>query len=168
MNKLRRDVRLAMAGACAGLFSVSVFLLGHRVLAFYDYLASRKADRYVGVEDLWWVPVVVWHVVLSGVASLLMHRYLASGRTSTFLRWQAVGAVVLIGWGLSLFTAIGMECLVRGTTQPIEQLWSMGKLMPVAQFVAAVFAANVLYGSAIHAASMEDLRTQSEVNGSEA
>ena len=168
MSKLRRDVRLAMAGASAGLFSVSVFLLGHRVLVFYDYLASRDAHRYVGVEDLWWVPIAVWHVVLSVVASLLVHRYLARGRVSTFLRWQVIGAVVLVGWGLTMLTGLSMDCLIRGNTEPIERVLIMVKLMPVAQFVAAVFAANVLYGSAIQAASTEDQRTQNEVNGSEA
>ena len=160
MSKLRRDLRLAMAGACAGLFSVSVFLLGHRVLVFYDYLAFRRASGYEtpfeGVEDLWWVPVAVWHVVLSIVASLLVHRYLSNGRVSTFLRWQAIGVVVLFGWGLTMFTAISMDCLIRGNMQPVEQVWSMVKIMPVVQFVAAIFASNVLYGTAIQAASMAD------------
>jgi hypothetical protein len=97
----------------------------------------------------------MWHVVLSVVASLLIHRYLASGRASTFLRWQAIGAVVLVGWGLTVFTVIGMDCLIRGNTEPLEDALRMVKIIPVAQFVAAIFAANVLYGSAIQAASTE-------------
>ena len=159
MNKLRRDLRLVVAGACSGLFSVSVFLLGYRVLAFYDYLADIEANgyhrRHADVEDLWWIPVAVWNVVLSIVASLLIHRYVASGRLSPFLRWQAIGAVVLVAWGLTVFTGISMDCLIRGNTEPLEQALEMVKLIPVAQFVSAIFAANVLYGSAIQAASME-------------
>lgn len=159
MNKLRRDLRLVMAGACSGLFSVSVFLLGYRVVAFYDYLASREAEgyhpSYADVENLWWIPVAVWNVVLSIVASLLIHRYVSSSRVSPFLRWQAIGAVVLVAWGLTVFTGIGMDCLIRGNTEPLEQVLRMVKLIGVAQFVSAIFAANVLYGSAIQAASME-------------
>lgn len=168
MSKLRRDLRVAMAGACSGLFSVSVFLLGARVVAYYDYLRFREfssyATRYDTIEDLWWVPVVVWHVVLAIVASLLMYRYLATSRASTFLRWQAIGFVALAGWGLTVFIAVGMECLIRANTNAIEQAFQMFKFVYVAQFVAAVFASNVLYGSAIQAAteSLGESRVVSE------
>jgi hypothetical protein len=149
-----------MAGACSGLFSASVFLLGERVVAYYDYLRFREfssyATRYDTIEDLWWVPVVVWHVVLSSLSSLLMHRYLATSRASTFLRWQAIGFVVLAGWGLTVFIAVGMECLIRANTNAIEQAFNMFKFVHVAQFVAAVFASNVLYGSAVQAAAAEE------------
>jgi hypothetical protein len=159
MSKLRRDLRLAMAGACSGLFSVSVFLLGARVVAYYAYLSVRDIEGHAKhdyqVEDLWWVPVVVWHVILSIVASLLMHRYLATARASVFLRWQAIGAVALAAWGLTLFLGVGMECLIRGNTTPVEQFFQMFKLVPVAQFVASVFASNVLYGSAVQIAATE-------------
>ncbi len=155
MSKLRRDLRLAMAGACSGLFSVSVFLLGYRIVAYYDYLAIREADayeiRYGPVENLWWIPLVVWHVVLSTVASLIIHRY-AAARTSTFLRWQAIGFVALVGWGLTLVTGFSMDCLIHGRTLAIEQFFSFFKFILVIQFVAAVFTANVLYGTAIQAA----------------
>jgi len=169
MSKLRRDLRLAMAGACFGLFSVSMFLLAARVSAYHDYMSSIPVDGYSrrceGVEDLWWIPVVAWHVVLSVAGSLLVHRYLTS-RVSTFLRWQAIGFVVLLEWLLSVFTAVGIDCLVRESTWPIEQAFSMFKLLPVAQFVAAVFASNVLYGTAVQAAAAETLSAQ--VNESEA
>ena len=159
MSKLRRDLRLAMAGACSGLFSVSVFLVGARVVTYYEYLRLRELDGYETpyrqVEDLWWVPVVVWHVILSIVASLLMHRYLTKSRASIFLRWQAIGSVVLAAWGLTLFLAVGMECLIRGNTTPVHQFFDMFKLVPVTQFVAAVFASNVLYGSAVQVAATE-------------
>jgi len=165
MGKLRRDLRLALAGACSGLFSVSVFLLLARVVAFYQYLSFREINGYESryydtVEELWWVPFVVWHVILSIVASLLMHRYPATSRASTFLRWQVIGLVALAAWGLTLFLAVGMDCLMRGNTQPIEQFFRMSKPVPIAQFVAAVFASNVLNGTAVHAAATEgDTRT---------
>jgi hypothetical protein len=162
MSKLRRDLKLAMAGVCSGLFSVSVFLLGARVVAYYEYLRFREFSgyetRYDHVEDLWWVPLVVWQVVLSILASLLMHRYLATSRASAFLRWQAIGIATLAGWGLTIFIAVGMECLIQGNTHPIDQILSMLKFVPVAQFVAAVFASHVLYGSAVQAAVAESLR----------
>jgi len=86
MGKLRRDLRLALAGACSGLFSVSVFLLLARVVTYYDYLGFRDVNGYEtsynGIEDLWWVPLVAWHVILSIVASLLMHRYPATSRAN--------------------------------------------------------------------------------------
>ena len=158
MSKLGRDLRLAMAGACSGLFSVSVFLLLARVTTYYDFLVFRHYGGYNArdyVDDLWWVPVVVWHVILSIVASLLMHRYLATARASVFLRWQTIGGVVLAAWGLTLFLGVGMECLIRGNTTPVEQFFQLFKLVPVAQFVASVFASNVLYGSAIQVAATE-------------
>ena len=156
MTKLRRDLTVAMAGACSGLFSASMFLLGERVVAFYDYLNFDTADRYGRVQELWWVPVVVWHVVLSIVASLLIHRY-ANSRTSTFLRWQAVGLVALIGWVLTLFTGFAMDGLIHGRALAIGQVESFFKFVPVAQFVAAVFASHVLFGTAIQAATTENL-----------
>ena len=54
MSKLRRDLRLALAGACSGLFSVSMFLLLARVVAYYEYLRVSVVNdtRYDGLEDL--------------------------------------------------------------------------------------------------------------------
>jgi len=172
MSKLRRDLSLAMAGACSGLFSVSVFLLGARIVAYYDYLRFLRINeyesRYYQVEDLWWVPVVAWHVILSIAASLLMHRYLPTARASIFLRWQAIGFVALAAWGLTMFLVVGMECLIRGNTTPVEQFFDMFKFVPVAQFIAAVFASNVLYSSAVQFAATENVREQTRANQSEA
>ncbi len=173
MSKLRRDLRLAMAGACSGLFSVSMYLLAARVTTYYDYLQFINANGYeikyeAVVEDLWWIPITAWHVVLSIVASLLVHRYVATGRVSTFLRWQAIGFLPLIGWVLSAFIAISLECLIRGRSWPIEQVWGMIKFIPLAQFVAAVFASNVLYGTAVQAAAAESLNEQTQTSQSEA
>ncbi len=172
MSKLRKDLRVAMAGACSGLFSVSMYLLGARVVAYYEYMRFRRASGYEAsyyeVEDLWWVPLVVWHVLLSIMASLLMHRYLATSRVSTFLRWQAISVAALVGWGLTAFLAVGMECLIRANTTPIDQALSMFKFVPVVQFVAALFASNVLYGSAVQAAAAESLSESTRVSENEA
>ena len=171
MSKLRKDAGLAMAGACSGLFSVSVFLLGARVVTFYDYLRFRQINgyetNYYGAEDLWWTPVVVWHVLLSMGASLLIHRYLATRRTTTFLRWQAIGISSLTGWVLTAILLVGMECLINGNTSPIGYAFEMFRFVPVAQFVASVFASNVLYGSAIQAAATESLNESSRILTSE-
>jgi hypothetical protein len=166
MKKLRTDARVALAGVCCGLFSSSVFLLAARVDSYYAYLRVRNeidyaGDYFRGVEDLWWVPVVTWQMVLSMLASLLMHRYLAGNRVSPFLRWQAIGMVALIGWGLTIFTGVGLGCLVRGDTMSMEYLLRSVKFGGVAQFIATVFASNVLFGTAIQAASSEEIRDHS-------
>jgi hypothetical protein len=173
MSKLRRDLRIAVAGACSGLFSASMYLLAARVTTYYDYVRFRAVygydERYDNVvEELWWIPIVAWHVVVSIFASLVIHRYLATGRVSTFLRWQATGLVTFIGWVLTAFLAIGLECLIRGHLWPIEQAWQMVKFVPLAQFVAAVFASNVLYGTAVQAAAAESLTAHTQINESEA
>jgi len=160
MNKLRRDLRVVLSGACVGLFSSGLFLLAARIDSYYAYLKWIRASNYsgyYGVEDLWWFPVVIWHVVLTIVASLLMHRYLAIDRVSLFLRWQAIGLVALVGWGLTVSIGCILECVTRGNTMSIENLLSGVRFDIIAQFIATVFAANVLYGSAIHAASSEEI-----------
>ena len=159
MSKLRRDLRVVMARACCGLFGVSVFLLAERVNSYYAYLSWLQETHYefrydAGVEDLAWVPVALWHIVLSVTAALLVHRYQANGGVSPFLRWQAIGLVALFGWGATIVTAVGAETLIRGSVPPVGNL-SWVKLIAVAQFIAAVFASNVLFGSAIQAASSE-------------
>jgi hypothetical protein len=101
MSKLREDVRVGMLGAAGGLFSISVFLLVARVDAYYAYLSWLEVTNYAtyerGVEDLWWIPISFWHVLLSAVASLLVHRYLATRQKSPFFLWQMVGIIALLG-----------------------------------------------------------------------
>jgi hypothetical protein len=160
MNKPRRDLKVALAGMCCGLFSASVFLLAARIERYYAYLRSYH-ETYQGVEDLWWVPMVTWHVVLTIAASFLMHRYLASNRVLPFLRWQAIGLVALIGWALSISIGLGLGCLIHGSTAAIENLLRSENLAFIAQFTATIFASNVLYGSAIQAASSEDIHERS-------
>ena len=89
MRKLIGDTRVAMLGAAGGLFSMSVFLLVARIDAYYTYFASYAETSYggysKGVEDLWWIPICFWNVVLSIGASLLVHRYLPTLQKSSFM-----------------------------------------------------------------------------------
>ena len=81
MNKLSEDLRIGILGAAAGLFSSSITLLIARIDTYYDYLSKiqeRTYYAYERVERLEWIPVSVWHIILSVVASLLVHRYLTT------------------------------------------------------------------------------------------
>ncbi len=159
MSKLREDVRVGMLGAAGGLFSISLFLLVARVDAYYTYLTRLEESGYTayegGIEDLWWIPVAFWHVLLSVVASLSVHRYLSTRRRSPFLLWQLTGIIALLAWGLTFSIAAGLDCLMRGSIVPLERAFSLVELGYVAKYVSAVFAGNVMYGSAMQAASRQ-------------
>jgi hypothetical protein len=163
MSKLRRDVRIAMLGAAAGLFSVGVFLLFARIDAYYTYLEVRTyAPHYGGVESLWWIPVAFWHVLLSIAASLVAHRYLTSAHASAqFLLWQAIGAFVLLGWALSFFTVVALEGLMSGEINSFSLLYRID-VPSIFKFASSVFASHVMYGSAMHASSREYLEKKSD------
>lgn len=160
MNKLREDVRVGILGAAAGLFSISIPLMIARIDAFYAYLAwldetttYRSYDR--GVEDLWWVPITFWHLILSITAALLVHRHLTTRLSSPFLLWQVIGIASLLGWGLTVFLAVGMECLMRGNLQPVLQALNFHETVNIAKYVSAGFACNVFYGSVMKASSRQ-------------
>ncbi|HEX6728461.1 MAG TPA: hypothetical protein VF074_00545 [Pyrinomonadaceae bacterium] len=156
MSKLRADFRVAMLGAASGLFSISLFLVVARVDSYYTYLEEMSPDRYVNhVENLWWLPVAFWHVLLSTVASLMAHRYLSTHRRSPFMLWQMIGLFVLLGWVLSLSTAVGLEILSLGNTNSVEYLLRRVEFGFIAKYVSVVFACHAMYGSAIQAASRE-------------
>jgi hypothetical protein len=155
MNKLRRDIRLAMLGAAAGLFSVSVFLMAARIDAYYFYLDEITYGPYErGVENLWWLPVSFWHVLLSIVASLVAHRYLTINDWSPFVLWQAIGALVLLGWALSFSAVVALEWVASGNLSSVRLLSTIDAAY-VFKFAASVFACHVLYGSALEASSRE-------------
>jgi len=103
--------------------------------------------------------------VLSVTAALMVHRYQANSRVSPFLRWQAIGLVSLFGWGATILTVVGAETLMRGSLPPLGNL-SWIKLIGVAQFIAAVFASNVLFGSAVQAASLDATREDNQARRS--
>src|SRR5262245_58812116 len=151
MSKLKTDFRMALAGMCSGLFAVSVFLLAERIDTYYSYLSWLEETHYRltydrGVEGHWRAPIALCHVVLSIVAALLIHRHLAPDRVSSFLRWQVIGLMVFVGWGLTFLIGTGMDCLIRGNLS-LGYTWIYVRLITVAQFIAAVFASNVLFGS---------------------
>jgi len=161
MSKLRAEIRVAMLGAAAGLFSISVFLLIARIDAYYTYLEEMTYSEFTyysrGVETLWWIPVAFWHVLLSIVSSLMAHRYLSTHRRSPFLLWQVIGLIVLSGWALTFSIAMGLESLMDGNTDSLEYLLSRVEFGFIAKYVSVVFACNVMYGSAIQASTREYL-----------
>ena len=150
MTKLGADIRLAALGATAGFFSISVFLLIARVDAYYVYLSSAPDEfTYGRVEDLWWLPFLAWHVILSSVASLVAHRYLPNSRPSPFLLWQAIGFMVLVGWVLTFLLAGGIGVVMHGNLDALEV--ELRRIEPsfFGKYISAAFASNVLYGSVI-------------------
>jgi hypothetical protein len=150
-----------MLGAAGGLFSISVFLLVARVDAYYSYLSWLEETSYTnydrGVEDLWWIPVSFWHVLLSVVASFMAHRYLATRQKSPFLLWQTVGFIALLGWGLSFAITVGLNCLMRGEMNSLERAMSFVGFGDLAKYISVVLVSNVFFGSAMLASSRQYL-----------
>ena len=160
MDKLREDFRVGILGAAAGLFSISIPLMIARIDAFYAYLAwldqSTTYGSYDrGVENLWWVPITIWHVILSITAALLAHRHLTTRLSSPFLLWQVIGFASLLGWGLTVFLVIGMECLMNGNLYAVQQTLNFEETANIAKYVSAGFACNVFYGSVMKASSRQ-------------
>ncbi len=158
MSKLKEDLRVGILGAAAGLFSISVALLIARIDYHYKYLAWLEEtgyEPYCNVEGLWWMPFAFWHILLSVVAALVAHRYLRTGLSSPFLLWQVIGLASLVGWGLTVFLVVGMECVGRGNLNSLQQLMDIVDVPNVVKYVSAVFACNVFYGSVMKASSRQ-------------
>lgn len=159
MSKLKEDLRVGILGAAAGLFSISIVLLIARIDAYYTYLSWVEPTNYAmygeRVERLWWVPPAFWHLILSVVASLLVHRYLTVFRRSPFLLWQVIGTTSLLGWGLTLVLVMSMEAVMNGNLNSLEYTLNSGAAGYIAKYVAAAFACNVFYGSVIQASSLQ-------------
>ena len=158
MSKLNEDLSIGILGVAAGLFSSSITLLIARIDAYYAYLSRIQETTYHyerGVEGLWWVPASVWHIILSVVASLLVHRYLATHLRSPFLLWQVVGISSLFGWALTFVLAVSMDCVMSGNLNALERSVNSREVWLVGKYVATVFACNVLYGSVMSAASRQ-------------
>ena len=157
MNNLKEDIRAVFLGATGGLFSFSVFLLVARVDTYYVYLSCVDENDYADfcrdVERLHWMPFCFWHLVLSVVASLMVHRYLPALRNSPFLLWQTVGITTLLGWLLSFCIAVGLDCLMSGDMDPLKRALAPGKYGDLAKYVSVALACNVLFGSAMLASS---------------
>jgi len=158
MSKLKEDLRVGILGAAAGLLSISVALLIARIDAYYSYLSWLKETDYVydrEVESLWWIPFSFWHLLISVVASLLVHRYLTICRRSPFLLWQVIGITCLLGWVLTFFLTVSMESLMHGDLYSLQHPLNLLDVGYVAKYVAAVFACNVFYGSVMQASSLQ-------------
>ena len=159
MSKLSEDLRIGILGAAAGLFSISVVLLIARIDTYYTYLSWLEQTNYAtydkGVERLWWIPAALWHLLLSVVASLLVHRYLTVFRRSPFLLWQVIGMTSLLGWGLTLVLVVSMEAVMNGNLNSLQYTLNSGEAGYIAKYVAAAFASNVFYGSVMQASSRQ-------------
>src|SRR5215470_6151916 len=160
MRKLKEDLRVGILGAAAGLFSLCVPLMIARIDAYYAYLSwldeTHYSDSYYRPEDLSWIPLGIWHLILSVVAALLVHRYLSTRVKSTFLLWQVIGIASLVGWGLTAVLAIGIGCLMRGDLYPLEHMLHAGEAAAsIAKYVSVAFASNVLYASIMKASSRQ-------------
>jgi hypothetical protein len=159
MSKLREDLRVGVLGAAAGLFSISVALMIARIDTYYAYLSwleeTNYGDSYRQAEDLWWLPVLIWHLILSITASLLAHRHLTTRLNSPFLLWQVVGLASLLGWGLTVLLVVGMECVMRGDLSALERTVNSAPILNIAKYVSAAFACNVFYASVMKASAKQ-------------
>ena len=159
MSKLREDLSIGILGGAAGLFSFSITLLVARIDAYYAYLSRLHEGAYDvyerGGERLDWIPVSAWHIILSVVASLLVHRYLMSDLRSPFLLWQVVGISSLFGWVLTAFLIVSMSCVMEGDLSSLEHALNPDKALIIAKYVATIFACNVFYGSVMSASSRQ-------------
>ena len=160
MSKLREDLRVGILGAAAGLFSISIVLLIARIDAYYAYMswletADYHNSYYRPVENLWWVPVAIWHLILSITASLLAHRHLATRLRSPFLLWQVIGVASILGWGLTALLIVGMDFLMSGNMYAPRHTFNSGDIAEITRFISVGFACNVVYGSVMKACSRQ-------------
>ena len=160
MSKIREDLRIGLLGAAAGLFSSSVLLLVDRIDLYYSYLELNPAEAdqvcYINnLRELSWIPLAIWHMLLSTVASFMVHRYLTKPLKSPFLLWQVVGITTLFGWALSYLLVMSIDCVMQGDFDVLAKSVATSKLAGVAKYVSVVFACNVFYGSLINASSRQ-------------
>jgi hypothetical protein len=159
MSKLREDLSIGLLGVAAGLFSTSITLLIARIDTYYAYLSRIQEEEtyyaFETVQRLEWIPVSVWHIILSVVASLLVHRYLTTHLRSPFLLWQVVGITSLFGWALTALLVVSMGCVIEGDLNSLEHLVNSEKALQIAKYAATVSACNVFYGSVMSASSRQ-------------
>jgi hypothetical protein len=159
MSLLRADYRTGALGAFAGLFTFGVFLLADRVDVYYAYRACMNTVNYSdcsrGVQDLWWMPLAFWHVLMFVLSSFVVHRYFADLRDSPFLLWQLVGIGALCAWGLSAASVFTLDTIMRGLEFDYDRLPGGRDLLYAAKFFAAVFAANTACASLLHSAARQ-------------
>ena len=158
MSKLREDLSIGLLGAAAGLISTSITLLIARIDTYYAYLSRIQEECYgcyERVEPLSWIPASVWHIILSVVAALLVHRYLSTDVRSPFLLWQVIGISSLFGWALTALLVVSMRCVIEGDLSSLEYLMKPDDALLIAKYAATVSMCNVFYGSVISASSRQ-------------
>ena len=158
MTKLRADFRTGMLGAFAGLFTFSVFLLADRVVVYHELmtrLTEWEGCYGAAVENLWWMPVSLWHVLMFVLSSFVAHRYFARRVASTFLLWQLIGLAAFCAWGLTFSTVIAIDALMYPGKPFFARLMDIADVPYVAKFIATVAASNVLYASFIQSAARQ-------------
>ena len=158
MSKLRRDLRIGLLGAVAGVFSVSMFLLVARIDSYYEYLAwigQISHENYPRrVEDLWWIPVLLGQASLSVLAALAANHYLGGCLKSPFLLWQIIGVGSLLAWGLMFLVFFTVAGIMNGEMPSIGDIETRD-FGYIAKYASAVFACHVCFGSLINASARE-------------
>ena len=159
MSKLREDLSIVLLGAAAGLFSSTITVLINHIDMYYAYLSAiDRSDRFYHereLRELWWILPTFWHVVLSILAACLVHRYLKNSFKSPFLLWIVVGTAAMFGWVLTFVVATGLQVVINGDLNALENAFTPEKLSDIARFASAIFAGNVVYSSVINAASRQ-------------
>jgi len=151
--KLRKNWRTAVLGVVAGLFSSGLCLLAFRIDEYYRLLREAQARAFMprligcgfGRSPYWWVYLSVVHIFLYVVATFVVYRFLSKREASVFILWQYIGLSVIGGWLLLLVIEM-IPSLLEG--YPFHLI---SPVSPAGSKVLAVaFAANVIYGTAIH------------------
>lgn len=151
--KLKNNWRAVVLGLGAGLFSSGLCLFAYRIDEYYRALMEAQARAFMprfihcasGQGPYWWVYVSGVHIFLYVVATLVVYRFLSKRETSVFMLWQYIGLSVIAGWLLLLIVEM-IPRLLEG--------WPFHLISPVSpagwKVLAVGFAANVIYGTAIH------------------
>lgn len=142
-----------MLGLGAGLFSSGLCLLAFRIDEYFRELREAQLRALmpfrIGCATMrtpfWWAYLSTLHIFLYVVATLLVYRLLSKRETSVFMLWQYIGLSVIAGWFLLLIVEM-IPRLLDG--------WPFHIISPVSpaggKVIAIAFAANVIYGTAIH------------------
>ena len=130
LNRLSSLGSIVLLSATDGLLSSALLVVFDQVNSYYAGLRFqeelkdveriyKETGTYIDLfdmqpEPLWWLRFAGVNVLLFIVAGLLVHRYLAKRGPSVFLLWQAVGIVVLLGWGLTMIMIEGVDSFLAG------------------------------------------------------